>query len=228
MLRVAIARAGVWARTLDRKKTIPMAGKPYIYERQTEYWTSNQIEMFFGDLGFEVLSLPITQLTERTLPADFLFFDGGRTKLFGLQYKALYSNHFEYWPLDKDQHSRLQCYPWVYYCLCELRDIRDRRSALHLSRIIRTGFPYQEQILARRHPSDPMYMRWGAFYQGLVQCRYGLKVSSPQDVLHAIFPNGEENQRAELRRLVVEAILVELERRRAVRFSPFVSETGFG
>jgi hypothetical protein len=200
-----------------------MAGHPYINERQTEYWTSQQVEMFFGDLGYDVLSLPITQLTESKLPADFLCFDGSLTKLFGLQYKALYTNDFEYWPLNKDQHSRLQLYPWVYYCLCELRDIRDRRSALHSSRILATDFPYQEQIPVRRGPSYPFYMRWGAFYEGLKQCRRGIRVASPDEVIAAVFPEGDQGYPSELRRLAVEAILVELEQRRVVRYSPFVS-----
>lgn len=29
--------------------------KPYLYERQSEYWTSRQIEEFFLDAGFELI-----------------------------------------------------------------------------------------------------------------------------------------------------------------------------
>ena len=154
-----------------------MATGPYVYERQTEYWTSNQIETFFGDLGFEVLAFPITQLTEKKLPADYLFFDSSLTKLFGFQYKPLYHNGQDYWPITKSQHERLRHYPWVYYCLCEMRDVRDRRAALHLSRIVRSDFPFVEKLGLHRSTSDPYYMRWGAFHQGLVSCRYGISVA---------------------------------------------------
>jgi hypothetical protein len=65
-----------------------MPEAPYIYERQVEYWTSREIEGFFLDSGFEVLVLPITQLTERGVPSDFLFLDGRTNKLFGLQQVA--------------------------------------------------------------------------------------------------------------------------------------------
>ena len=40
--------------------------KPYLYERQSEYWTSRQIEEFFLDAGFELIALPILQYHEKT------------------------------------------------------------------------------------------------------------------------------------------------------------------
>lgn len=201
-----------------------MAPGPYVYERQTEYWTSNQIETFFGDLGFEVLAFPITQLTEKKLPADYLFFDSSLTKLFGFQYKPLYHNGQDYWPITKSQHERLRHYPWVYYCLCEMRDVRDRRAALHLSRIVRTDFPFVGKLGLRRATSDPLYMRWGAFYQGLVSCRYGIKVTSEKELLANLSPENHDGGLYELRELLVELILVEIEKRRVLRFSPFIAD----
>lgn len=59
---------------------------PYVYERQVEYWTSRGMEGFFLDAGFEILVLPITQLTERGVPADFLYLDTGTNKIFGFQF----------------------------------------------------------------------------------------------------------------------------------------------
>ena len=146
-----------------------MADTPYIHERQSEYWTSRQVEEFFLDLGFEVLTLPLIQLVERDLPADFIFFEKKRSKLFGFQYKALYKNHEDHWPLSLTQHSTLARYPWVYYCLSEVRHAREHRAALHLTRIMDSHFEYQDKLLLRRDDMK-IYSRWGAFYKGLERC----------------------------------------------------------
>lgn len=69
-----------------------MSVEPYVYERQTEYWISRQIEDFLLDAGYDVITIPITQLSEAHVPVDFIFFDKGRTKIFGFQYKTLYRN----------------------------------------------------------------------------------------------------------------------------------------
>jgi len=121
-----------------------MAGSPYIHERQSEYWTSRAIEDYFLDLGFEVLTLPIPQNIEKMIPADFIFFDKQRTKLFGLQYKALYKERRDYWPINKEQHQQITHYKWIYYCLSELKSSAEHRTALHQVRIVDTGFEFQE------------------------------------------------------------------------------------
>ena len=76
-----------------------MASRPYVNERQSEYWTSHEIQNFFKNDGFDVTAYPITQLTEKKLPSDFLFLDGRTNKLFGFQYKALYHNRDDFWIL---------------------------------------------------------------------------------------------------------------------------------
>jgi hypothetical protein len=73
---------------------------PYVYERQVEYWTSRAMENFFLDAGFEVLVFPLTQLTERFVPSDFLYLDTATNKIFGFQYKALHRNGNDHWNLD--------------------------------------------------------------------------------------------------------------------------------
>ena len=65
-----------------------MAEGPYVHERQTEYWTSRQIEEHFLNAAFEVLTFPLTQHTERRIPADFIFFDTARAKLHQVQLGA--------------------------------------------------------------------------------------------------------------------------------------------
>ncbi len=89
--------------------------KPYLYQRQVEYWASRQIEEFFLDSGFQVLVFPLTQLTERDFPAGFLFLDSDSGIIFGLQFKALYKNGEDHWNLDEIQHEKLRGYDWVYY-----------------------------------------------------------------------------------------------------------------
>ena len=105
---------------------------PYVYERQTEYWTSRQIEEHFLNAGFELLTFPLTQLSERRLPADFIFFDRNRAKVIGLQYKTLYHNNSDHWRLTAHQHEAMrELFPWVYYAASELRSSRENRNALH-------------------------------------------------------------------------------------------------
>jgi hypothetical protein len=64
-------------------------GSPYLYERQAEYWTSREIEDYFLDAGYEIVTFPLSQRTEKVVPFDFIFFEQATTKLFGLQYKAV-------------------------------------------------------------------------------------------------------------------------------------------
>ena len=61
-----------------------MTASTYLYERQSEYWTSRQIEEFFFDRGFSVTTLPIPQGVEKLLPADFVFSASSFVKIFGL------------------------------------------------------------------------------------------------------------------------------------------------
>src|SRR5437870_12073445 len=113
-----------------------MPAGPYIYERQVEYWTSREIEGFFLDSGFEVLILPITQLTEHGVTSDFLFFDGRTNKVFGLQYKALYHNGEDFWNVDQRQHATLGAFEWIYYGLSDLTSAKQHRNALHYLRVV--------------------------------------------------------------------------------------------
>jgi hypothetical protein len=144
---------------------------PYVYERQSEYWTSRQIEEFFMDNGFEVLTFPLIQYHERrVVPADFIFFDRNDSKLFGMQYKALYKGSRDYWSLDPHQHSALARFPWINYCLSELRSARDHRNALYFARIIQPKFEYRAELYPEGSDRVQLYSRWGAFYQGLEKC----------------------------------------------------------
>jgi hypothetical protein len=168
---------------------------PYVYERQSEYWTSRQIEEFFLDNGYEVITLPIPQTHEFNLPADFIYFDKGNSKIFGFQYKALYRNGRDHWPLDAAQHRELSRYSWLYYCFSELKDYRNARAALHFARIVNTGIEYQESIYPYGQGRIEFYSRWGAFYQGLVQCRKGVKVTSKDELLEILYRMMTENSR---------------------------------
>src|SRR5437867_5822587 len=113
-----------------------MAATPYVYERQVEYWTSREMEGFFLDSGFELIVLPITQLTERSVPSDFLYLEKQTNKLFGLQFKALYHNGNDVWNLEPHQHAALSSFDWMYYGFSDLRSPRQHRNALHYLRIV--------------------------------------------------------------------------------------------
>jgi hypothetical protein len=193
---------------------------PYIHERQSEYWTSRQVEEFFLDLGFEVMTLPLTQLVEHELPADFIFFDKKRSKLFGFQYKALYKNKEDYWPINSEQHAALSDYPWVYYCLSELRRADEHRIALHLTRIIEPRFSYQEKLFPRGEDKIKIYSRWGAFYQGLEKCYNGIVVKSPQHLKELILQDRVAPNLKNLATLAVDVFLADLDSKNMIHYSP--------
>lgn len=197
----------------------------YVNERQVEYWTSREIEGFFLDSGFEVTVLPITQLTERAVPADFMFLDGHTNKLFGLQYKALYHNGEDFWNLDERQHSTLQGFDWIYYGLSDLRSGRQHRNALHYLRVVGSGFPFSPRLTRRdfQQSGFSRYLRWAAFFEGLCDCRFGRRITSSLDLQHAIWPQVESMPR-EIGEIVTDVFLTDLEGRRTTRFSSLLRD----
>lgn len=161
--------------------------KPYLHERQTEYWTSRGIEDYFLDAGFEVVTFPITQRSERHIPFDFVFFDGTTSKLFGIQYKPLYQNGTDHWPLTEHQHEQLQEFKdWGYYGLSEVRDGSDHRVALHQSLFVDVAFPYRDTIT--KQDLHGKYYRWGGFFDNLKKCPVGRVVESRKDIEAALRP----------------------------------------
>lgn len=198
--------------------------RPYVYERQSEYWTSRQVEEFFLDVGFELVAFPLTAYNEQQVPADFLFFDKGRTKLFAFQYKALYGNGRDHWPINQEQHDLLAHFSWIYYCLSELRYLRDSRAALHLSRIKTSNFEYQPRLYVTGADRIRGYVRWSTFYQNLEKCHSGLLVRSDTEMRNALTIGSNVVLPYELERLVIDAFVLDLASRRAVHFSPYLSQ----
>jgi hypothetical protein len=196
-----------------------MASGPYVSERQSEYWTSREVETFFENTGFEITAFPITQLTEKRLPTDFLFLDGRTNKLFGFQYKALYHNGEDFWKLDRDQHGTLQSFDWIYYGLSDLISVTQRRNALHYLRIVPATFPYDPHLT--RQPFSPRYFRWASFFEGLRDCKNGRRVNTAQDLTDALWPYAGDAPR-EIEQFVSEIFLVDFDGRRARRFSALV------
>lgn len=161
--------------------------KPYLHERQTEYWTSRGIEDYFLDAGFEVATFPITQRSERQIPFDFVFFDGGTSKMFGIQYKPLYQNGGDHWPLTEHQHKQLQEFSdWGFYGLSEMREGGDHRVALHQSVFVAVSFPYKKNVT--KQDFNGKYYRWGGFFDNLKKCRVGRLVQNRKDVESALRP----------------------------------------
>jgi hypothetical protein len=197
---------------------------PYLYERQVEYWTSRGIEDFFLDNGFEVIVMPLTQLTEAAVPADFIFRDRGTKKLFGLQYKALYKNDEDCWKLDSAQHATMQRFDWMFYGLSDLKTSSQQRNALHYLRVARPGFPYEAQ-LTRGHLSAQGiagYFRWAAFYEGLRDCRYGRRITTPAELQKTLWPYPDATAPREITQIADEVLLSDYEARRAVRYSSLI------
>jgi len=187
---------------------------PYPDERQVESWTSDQVVESLEAVGVRVVSYPLNPRSERQLPADFIFIDEGRSKIFGLQYKALYANHEDGWRLSTRQHRMLTRYPWVYYGLSDLRRVSDHRVALHMLRFVRAAdmpVPARESAgRVRVRTSDVRrYSRWGPFLESFRRCRVGIRVRS-RSHLHELVPPS-------LAEVLHDLFVVDWERSEAVR-----------
>lgn len=185
---------------------------PYVYERQTEYWTSRGIEDYFLDAGFQVVTFPLTQRSEREIPFDFVFFEGKTSKMFGLQYKALYQNQRDHWCLDEQQHQNLQGFrDWGYYCFSEVTRTDQLRVAIHHALFVPVSLDFHRQVFAGRLNSA--YYRWGGFAEALERCTSGIRVSNRQDVVAALHRHDHSTTR-EIDELLLDVFVANMENRR--------------
>jgi hypothetical protein len=187
---------------------------PYIAETQTARWTSDAVHQAFLDLGFKVQEWPLTQYLEKQVPADSAFFSPEFSKLFGFQYKTIYHNGEDFWPLDDLQHKTLQKHRWIYYCCSELRDPADHGIALHLARIYQGRFDFQPEIPAKGffRGQFTYYMRFGAFIRALKLCRAGIRLSSIAQLRDLLAPVSGVARRREVEQML-EFFLVDFNRR---------------
>lgn len=198
-------------------------GSPYVYERQSEYQISRQIEEFMLDACFEIITFPLTQFNERIVPADFIFFDKNHSKLFGFQYKVLYRNGRDYWPISERQYKTLKQFTWIYYCLSEVKNLRELRTSLHFCRIM-GDFKYRDKLYPDENSKFPYYSRWGAFYQGLEQCRKGVVVQSRDHLVRLLNPSDKPKLPRELGELLIDVFLIDFKSHHAIHYSPFLLE----
>lgn len=199
-----------------------MSASTYLYERQSEYWTSRQIEEFFFGRGFSVTTMPIPQTVEKLLPADFVFSADSFIKIFGLQFKALYRNKEDYWAVTEEQHTKLQKYRWIYYCLSEMKNASEHHSALHWCRFVDANFPYRKKLYMSGSNTRKIYRRWAAFYDNLASCRRGERVNSANH-LKDLFMAGQDDPHLE--RLAVTAadiFLVDFTSKNTLHYSPLM------
>lgn len=186
---------------------------PYIAEAQTARWTSDGLRDTFRSAGFEVREWQLTQFLEKSIPADSIFFWPTLWKIFGFQYKTIYHNKEDFWPLDKAQHETLQRYPWIFYCCSELKDVSDRAMALHCARFYRPRFNFQSELpVSGLFRGGHGYLRWGAFYRRLKGCRIGAKVHS-QDELRDLMADVSGLARFREVRQMMEVLMADFERR---------------
>lgn len=191
-------------------------GKSYLYERQTEYWTSRAIEDYFLDAGYEVITFPLSQFAEHEVPFDFLFFEKTTCKLFGLQYKTLYKNDQDYWPLNEQQHYALQRFSnWGYYCLSQMKETKDHRIAVHKALFIPVTLNFCERIHAGH--VDAMYYRWGGFVNGLERCTIGIRVNSRNDIVTALRPVERKNN-SEIDQNALDMFAANIDLKRVIHF----------
>lgn len=192
-----------------------------MYERQSEYWTSRQIEESLTGLGFQVLTYPLAQFHENKIPADFLFRvdptgSAGEVKLFGLQYKALYRNGGDHWPVDATQHGTMLRFPWLAYCLSELRQPAESGIALHLARFIDASAIQPTRVdLA----TCPLYRRWGPFIMSVLASQRGQVVGDRAELAAKLRLQNEDVSVA-LADLVADVIAVNREIGHVVHLAP--------
>jgi hypothetical protein len=156
---------------------------PFVPERQVEYWTNRSIENAMLQANVDVRAYPITQRLEKTLGVDAIFAGSpDLVKVFGLQHKALYKGTSPFWPLQRDQHDVLLNSDWAYYCLSDMRTMREAASALHLARFYKPSDVSDSPAPSRFRPSGERYRRWAGFLAGLRTCSMGVRVDSAQEL----------------------------------------------
>jgi hypothetical protein len=192
----------------------------YVPERQCEHWINQQLEAQLRAHGWTVLAFPLQQVTENSVPTDYLLFGEGKgpVKLFGLQHKALYHNGQDHWVLDRSQHADLIAkFPWVYYCLSEIRSVRDSPSALHACRFVRPTAltPPRANMVDVRE-----YMRWWPFISRFIACTVGVEVGSRSELNSLLSPDDPTTRPGELERLLVDAFVVDVGQGHAIHLDP--------
>ena len=153
----------------------------YIAEQHIQEWTSAAIVQYFRARGYTVRDWHLTQDLEKHVPTDWIFVDQTRLKVFGVQYKALYSNGNDYWQLDRDQHEAVQHYPWVFYGASEMTHPRQQRDALRLVRIYATDLQYRHRLSRRQR--RVRYLRWPTFFRAFEACLLGYRVNSRSELV---------------------------------------------
>ncbi len=151
-----------------------------IAEQHVQDWTSDGVVRYLERRGYDVCDWHVTQNLDKRVPADWVFFDEGRLKVFGFQYKALYSNGMDYWVFDRDQHNTLRRFPWITYCASELVGPANPNDALRAARIYATDMPFRRQL--PRRSGAVRYVRWPAFFRAFEACHVGHRVGSREEL----------------------------------------------
>jgi hypothetical protein len=152
-----------------------MAG-PYVTERQTEAWTSEQIRRDFERRGFECNSYAMHQKLEPHVPADYVFGIQGRVRIFGIQFKALYPRP-DHWRLNHQQHNTLQTFPWIYYGLSEITAADQHIDALELLRLKSPQFKFRPRLYRENAETEP----WPELRRRLLKGEWGEAVRDEAD-----------------------------------------------
>lgn len=186
----------------------------YVAEQHVQEWTSAAIVSYLEARGYVVRDWHVTQDLEKHVPTDWIFLDSSRLKVFGFQYKALYSNGSDHWRLDHDQHDAFQGFPWVYYAASEITTTRDQADALKLVRIYSPGISYHRRLL--RHGRGPRYLRWSTFFRAFAACLVGYRVSSRSQFLSILGDISGTGPVREARQMT-EHLFVDIDRKRSLR-----------
>jgi hypothetical protein len=186
----------------------------YLAEQHVQRWTSMAIVRYFRRRRYVVRDWNLTQDLEKQVPTDWIFIDAIRLKIFGFQYKAVYSNGRDHWPLDRQQHDALQRFPWIYYAASEIRMVTDRRRALRLLRIYSPDIHYRPRLTVRSR--EVRYLRWATFFRAFSACIAGHRAASRSEFLALLGAISDTGPRREAQQMT-EYFFVDFDRRRVVR-----------
>lgn len=170
-------------------------------EREYEAWIMAAIEIFLKERGLSCSTFAVSPFIEPMFPADEIVLYKG--KLVGLQFKQPHLPTGTKPPISSDrlrwtfhspkgQFSLVQSIDYIYYALPTFLDRRYANHALHHTLFWRPSTSdmnawYDNPKAATPSKKIMNEMRWGLFFEGIVQCPIGTKVEE-NGLLSQLFP----------------------------------------
>ncbi len=145
-------------------------------EASHQNWLHACIVAYFEARAFRVDTSSPTARKEKERPYDLQVRvrKGNIIKRFGLQIKRPHEDGIgTYWGLNRQQHSTMQAFTWIFYALPTFTDSTLQHVACHHVLITPRYISYRPRVrvqnLGRR-------FRWGGFAEGIAKCTAGQRL----------------------------------------------------